>query len=927
MSVLLVYVDMQRYWWPGYEMQLLGELQRQQNSAEFCDTLLQTEGISVPTHSCVLAALSPYLFQKLSTSPSPPCGQKRRLQLQSVKAHTLLKVVGLLYSGKLEVTGSLQQSDVLAVARQFGIADLAEGQKDGMAKEGQLQEKRQRAGSCSDTGFYGSERGESRKMWDAQVQAELAGERETYSPAENRRYVSTGTQTVKAVEKSVESFVNFFGQTTHSAPESVPSVAPNLDFSAMWEPQIITLDKQLCFTSGPVIPSMPNGATNDGESTSGQSSGSVINPKSIPALSNNMTAFPVPLTGDSNPFTSLRSYGCGDSTQVLAEKATGLENGNPNDEMADRRENREQPSHASRDETVGEERGRCAEVVHAPASEGVRGPSLVKQMQQMVETTHISIKVKLRRRTKGETWEVVSMQDPDETEPFAFQRQDGSNHREPQTDLMPTTQPPPSAVDVSVVCKPDAPILLPATTGTPKLPPQSSPSSDSQPPSSDCFTPNQNDGVEAALLPQPQDSVEESDEQLEKLLEDIMIGLNILPNLERDCKASLHPQPSHDRVESSCQVLDSQNEAEDSQMHTAVSAAVCALCQDLGTQSQQSSANTGSPCCFTAHNQPDSSLFVQPSAVLLQQQQCSAQYHSSVMSMGHRDGLSQQSMPLTKSQEHLQPEEPTTRPALPSALFSAGQKLHYPAFQESSSQDNQHAFEFVPLITGNETQSLHTVFLPCMDDLGLPRCLSPLGPCTSATKHHAALNNPANLGYKIQQQPSPHVQPWLTENPGSLQFPLSAITHRKNASVSLSQDTKCSCWTQRCQEHLAPNPQNGGTWTESCAVKKVKRGTTICAGQQNGKGLEYDPRKMKESLKCKEGDMIGDAIAPKKRRHPSHSQHAANYPIAYKNVKVSDGTMGQMNLSVCSVSLSSNNVLVNEREMAASSITRRPGDF
>lgn len=39
-----VHVDMQRYWWPGYEMQLLGELQRQQNSTQFCDTLLQTEG-------------------------------------------------------------------------------------------------------------------------------------------------------------------------------------------------------------------------------------------------------------------------------------------------------------------------------------------------------------------------------------------------------------------------------------------------------------------------------------------------------------------------------------------------------------------------------------------------------------------------------------------------------------------------------------------------------------------------------------------------------------------------------------------------------------------------------------------------------------------------------------------------------------------
>lgn len=46
MSFLAVsaHEDMQRYWWPGHEIQLLAELQKQQNSAQFCDTLLQTEG-------------------------------------------------------------------------------------------------------------------------------------------------------------------------------------------------------------------------------------------------------------------------------------------------------------------------------------------------------------------------------------------------------------------------------------------------------------------------------------------------------------------------------------------------------------------------------------------------------------------------------------------------------------------------------------------------------------------------------------------------------------------------------------------------------------------------------------------------------------------------------------------------------------------
>ncbi|KAG5849629.1 hypothetical protein ANANG_G00112960 [Anguilla anguilla] len=59
---------------PGFEQTLLGELQRQQRRSLFCDTLLQAEGISVPAHSCVLAALSPALAQVLCSGPAPPLG-------------------------------------------------------------------------------------------------------------------------------------------------------------------------------------------------------------------------------------------------------------------------------------------------------------------------------------------------------------------------------------------------------------------------------------------------------------------------------------------------------------------------------------------------------------------------------------------------------------------------------------------------------------------------------------------------------------------------------------------------------------------------------------------------------------------------------------------------------------------------------------
>lgn len=158
----------------------------------------------MPTHSCVLAALSPYLSEKLSASPSPPSGQRHQLQLHTLKAQTLLKLVGLLYSGELEVKESVEQNDVLAAAHRFGIANLVEGQIDG----GMSQR------SCGENGFGARGSGGRdvrRKMKDAQVQAEVA---------EKRSCVSTGTQTVTA-----DASVPLPSQATPPTPESTPSGA------------------------------------------------------------------------------------------------------------------------------------------------------------------------------------------------------------------------------------------------------------------------------------------------------------------------------------------------------------------------------------------------------------------------------------------------------------------------------------------------------------------------------------------------------------------------------------------------------------------------------------------------------------------------------------------------------------------------------
>jgi len=95
-------------------------------------------------HGWILAALSPYLSQKVSASPCPPAGQQRRVKLQVVNAQTLLKLVGLLYSGSLEGNENTDQADVLAAANQLGFDRLVEGWGDACNVEVQVGTKGKR---------------------------------------------------------------------------------------------------------------------------------------------------------------------------------------------------------------------------------------------------------------------------------------------------------------------------------------------------------------------------------------------------------------------------------------------------------------------------------------------------------------------------------------------------------------------------------------------------------------------------------------------------------------------------------------------------------------------------------------------------------------------------------------------------------------
>ncbi|KAI5624855.1 BTB/POZ domain-containing protein 18 [Silurus asotus] len=100
-----------------FETLLLRQLQKQQNRDEFCDTVLHTQGVSVPVHSCVLSAFSPRLYGTLSSMPAPISGQRRLIELQAVDACTLLSLVSLLYSGQLHEN----REQVFSAAQTLGI--------------------------------------------------------------------------------------------------------------------------------------------------------------------------------------------------------------------------------------------------------------------------------------------------------------------------------------------------------------------------------------------------------------------------------------------------------------------------------------------------------------------------------------------------------------------------------------------------------------------------------------------------------------------------------------------------------------------------------------------------------------------------------------------------------------------------------------
>ncbi|XP_055015097.1 uncharacterized protein LOC129410622 isoform X2 [Boleophthalmus pectinirostris] len=109
---------------PGFETLLLAQLQKQQQSSQFCDTVLKADGVSVPAHSCVLSAISSQFSTALSQTPA--LGQKRLLEFGPLGASTLLHMVRLLYSGEMVGEGERERQEAVSAASKLGIHGLVE---------------------------------------------------------------------------------------------------------------------------------------------------------------------------------------------------------------------------------------------------------------------------------------------------------------------------------------------------------------------------------------------------------------------------------------------------------------------------------------------------------------------------------------------------------------------------------------------------------------------------------------------------------------------------------------------------------------------------------------------------------------------------------------------------------------------------------
>ncbi|XP_035505376.2 uncharacterized protein LOC118319241 isoform X2 [Scophthalmus maximus] len=225
---------MWRYQKPGFEALLLAKLQRQQQCSQFCDTMLKAEGVSVPAHSCVVSAISPHVSSALSSTPAPPAGQSRLLEFQAIGACTLLHMVSLLYSGEMAGEGEKERQEAISAAAKLGIDGLVE-----VTRRDRENRDEEGGGQCVQVGVQTEplalEENEGRRgKWRREVSDRFTflwketpsdGEKDSWTQTEELQVNTAPSLSAVSFETTDMAALQGVGQTnSHYAPPQIPYI-------------------------------------------------------------------------------------------------------------------------------------------------------------------------------------------------------------------------------------------------------------------------------------------------------------------------------------------------------------------------------------------------------------------------------------------------------------------------------------------------------------------------------------------------------------------------------------------------------------------------------------------------------------------------------------------------------------------------------
>ncbi|XP_028271911.1 uncharacterized protein LOC114442512 isoform X2 [Parambassis ranga] len=92
----------------------------------FSKQAVYSKSLSVPVHSCLLSAISPHISSSLSSKPAAPGGQSHLFEFKDLSLSTLLRIVGLVYTGEMAGEGEKEKQEAVSAAAKLGIHGLVE---------------------------------------------------------------------------------------------------------------------------------------------------------------------------------------------------------------------------------------------------------------------------------------------------------------------------------------------------------------------------------------------------------------------------------------------------------------------------------------------------------------------------------------------------------------------------------------------------------------------------------------------------------------------------------------------------------------------------------------------------------------------------------------------------------------------------------